>query len=508
MNFYPNCNTEMCINAVKRVVEENPQIDLEVPIECVLEALEITMSSNNGSFANNFFTQVNGATIGGPESASVTDIFGAVYIDPVAKNGGPFVPKEWKRYRDDTWDLEDHVSEQQLEMFTEYLNSNVLENKIKFTRETSKNELVFLDTKVHLKDGFLISEIYSKPTDSHEYLNPRSCHPPQVTRNNPYSVALRVRRNCSDRVPGDKMFIDNLVKYKAYLLDSGYASDIIDKHFIKVAKLKRKDTLGEKVARNRKIRNRKINFVTTWDPMFPDINKAFRKFYHILEEDEQCKKLFPKGSFRVSYKRGHKNLKEFLASSKLVFENMDAVSNSKRQHHGKCVKCGSCGKSTKGRKRSSGIYCCQVLEENNQFKSFQTKEQYRIRQDINCKSENVIYLVTCKRCGLQGVRSCLVLSQRVSNYITSIEKRKPSCKIEQHFTKPGHTINDYSVLGIVKLENPPRDPTGRLREFEGYWMIKLNTLEPFGLNGINEYERIIKKQGLKIMFDEEISSEF
>ena len=101
-----------------------------------------------------------------------------------------------------------------------------------------------------------------------------------------------------------------------------------------------------------------------------------------------------------------------------------------------------------------------------------------------------------------------ISSQRVSNYITSIEKRKPSCKIEQHFTRPGHTINDYSVLGIVKLENPPRDPTGWLREFEGYWMIKLNTLEPFGLNGINEYERIIKKQGLKIMSDEEISSEF
>ena len=28
-----------------------------------------------------------------------------------------------------------------------------------------KNEIVFLDTKVHLKDGFLISEIYSKPKD-------------------------------------------------------------------------------------------------------------------------------------------------------------------------------------------------------------------------------------------------------------------------------------------------------------------------------------------------------
>ena len=61
-----------------------------------------------------------------------------MYIDPVAKNGGPFVPKEWKRYRDDTWDLEDHVSEQQLETFTEYLNSNVLENEIKFTRKLVK----------------------------------------------------------------------------------------------------------------------------------------------------------------------------------------------------------------------------------------------------------------------------------------------------------------------------------------------------------------------------------
>ena len=64
--------------------------------------------------------------------------------------------------------------------------------------------------------------------------------------------------------------------------------------------------------------------------MFPDINKAFRIFYHILEEDEQCKTLFPKGSFRVSYKRGHKNLQEFLAPYKVVFENMDAVSNSKK----------------------------------------------------------------------------------------------------------------------------------------------------------------------------------
>ena len=150
VNFYPNCNTQMCIEAIREVVEDNQQLDLGVPVECVLEALKITMSSNNGKFANNFFTQINGATIGGPESASVTNIFGAIYIDPVAKNGGLMVPTDWKRYRDDMFNMEKDVEEQELSSFTEYLNSNILESKIKFTMETSRLELAFLDTKVHL----------------------------------------------------------------------------------------------------------------------------------------------------------------------------------------------------------------------------------------------------------------------------------------------------------------------------------------------------------------------
>ena len=40
-----------------------------------------------------------------------------------------------------------------------------------------------------------------------------------------------------------------------------------------------------------------------------------------------------------------------------------------------------------------------------------------------------------------------------------------------------------------------------LKEFEGYWMVKLNTLEPYGLNGISEYERVVRKSGLRNMFD-------
>ena len=94
-------------------------------------------------------------------------------------------------------------------------------------------------------------------------------------------------------------------------MESGYASDKIDKHFIKAAKSKRKDVLGEKGnCRNRKSGTKNINFVTTWDPMFSNINQAIKKVPHTLEEDEECKQLFPSGTFRVACKIGHKTLKE------------------------------------------------------------------------------------------------------------------------------------------------------------------------------------------------------
>ena len=70
---------------------------------------------------------------------------------------------------------------------------------------------------------------------------------PTGRKNNLYSVALGVRGNCSHRVPDDKMFTENLVKCKAYLQESGYASDGIDKNLIIVAKLNREDFLDGKV---------------------------------------------------------------------------------------------------------------------------------------------------------------------------------------------------------------------------------------------------------------------
>ena len=117
------------------------------------------------------FSQINGATIGGPGYASITDIFGAEFIDPIVQNGfmsnaGEVIkPESWGRYRDDTFDIE--VGElskiENVERFTKHINENVLKNKIRFEEKTSNSELKFLDVKVCLKDGYLMPGFMQSP---------------------------------------------------------------------------------------------------------------------------------------------------------------------------------------------------------------------------------------------------------------------------------------------------------------------------------------------------------
>ena len=81
-NYYPSCDTEKCLKGIEQVLGED-ECCSESYIQCIVEAVRLTMTSNNCSFLGRHFTQIDGATIGGPDAGSVTDIFGAIYIDKV-----------------------------------------------------------------------------------------------------------------------------------------------------------------------------------------------------------------------------------------------------------------------------------------------------------------------------------------------------------------------------------------------------------------------------------------
>ena len=72
----------MCLKAVDQLLDFPRQ---NFP-EKVLDALAIRMTSNTCKFMGGHFRQTYGITIGGPESASVTDTYGVVFIDEIEEN--------------------------------------------------------------------------------------------------------------------------------------------------------------------------------------------------------------------------------------------------------------------------------------------------------------------------------------------------------------------------------------------------------------------------------------
>ena len=77
-------------------------------------------------------------------------------------------------------------TEEEINEFTDFLNQLV--PGIKFKPKIRSDHIEFLDTLVTIKDGFLITSPYSKPTDSKQYLVPSSIHKPSVVENIPKMV--------------------------------------------------------------------------------------------------------------------------------------------------------------------------------------------------------------------------------------------------------------------------------------------------------------------------------
>ena len=102
----------------------------------------------------------------GPKNACSYTVVAMGVIDKKAKSG-IIKPKLWWRYTDDIFDLWTQEYSKLIE-FTEFINS--LYPTIKFTLVHSPTSLNVLDLTLNLVEGYIQTDIYSKPTDNHMYL--------------------------------------------------------------------------------------------------------------------------------------------------------------------------------------------------------------------------------------------------------------------------------------------------------------------------------------------------
>ena len=120
------------------------------------------------------------------------------------------------------------------------------------------------------------------------------------------------------------------------------------------------------------------------------------------------------------------------------------------------------------------------MEITDTIASMQTGSAFNIRGSFKCCSSHVIYVITCHKCGLQGVGECSAPLPRLSSYIAAITGGAAtdlSCAIHRHFRDSPHDPSDMSfciVDGIPSrfLAKPALIPAMRVR-LEYVWLHRL-----------------------------------
>ena len=164
-----------------------------------------------------------------------------------------FKPYLWWRYIDEIFFLWEH-GEEKLKSFIDKINK--MHPTTKFTADWSKTSIIFLDVTVSITKGIRETDLYVKPTDSHQYFLSSSCHPFYYKKGIPYSQALRLNRICSNNE-----FSDKRCNYlEKYLLERGYSEKMVHKEILRARAIPR-DALLEKV--NNLEKQNKITFNVT-----------------------------------------------------------------------------------------------------------------------------------------------------------------------------------------------------------------------------------------------------
>ena len=313
------------------------------------------------------------------------------------------------------------------------------------------------------------TDLFVKETDTHQYLQFSSCHPYHTKKGIPYGQALRLRRICSN----ERDFELRCNDLKVWLADRGFDGKMIAEQVDRAKILDRNALLDRETTRDIDTR---INFVVTYHPALNNkIIDILRANHCLLQKDEDHRELF-QDLPRVAFRRP-KNLKDHLVRAKLY-----QLDESPKGCSGDCIKC-----------RSD----CQIgpfLETTSTFRSRYIDYMYNIRVGpLHCNSKMVIYLMTCKTCGIQYVgKSFPPFRARFNNYKTKYRKyleRKgnnslhigksiPQANLFSHFAQHGHNgFDDWSFVLIDQAFNEKQ-----LRQKECFWQYKLDVFEPKGLN--------------------------
>ena len=374
----------------------------------------------------------------------------------------PKQPLFWARFIDDIFFIWEH-GEEELEKFKQHLNR--VHRTIKFTSESSRDRVNFLDVwAIKGENGYLRTDLYTKPTDSNNYLHYYSAHPGHCKRGIPLGQFLRLRRICSE----DRAFLRHSIDKAKHLVRRNYPVEVVTQAFEKAWKKNRHELLTNKM-RDREDKDNPNILVTTYNPGFKALKDIVRENWDILGRSCSTREIHEKGTL-IAHRRP-KNLRDLLVRAKLPRIPTTTVSVSR----GPCNPC-----------RTKTCRYCPKLNKSGHITCTASGREYTTKHNVTCKSSNIIYSLTCKCCGIQYVgQTKNRLMDRFQTHFYNIAYNRPGSEIAKHFNKPGHRGLEDVEIHILDFIHA--HPTGRrskiLRDvIEFNWIQRLHSNAPVGLN--------------------------
>ena len=487
ISMFPNMHKNLGITRCR----EELQLRVDgLPTQCVLEALEITLDYNVAEFDGVWYRQVTGAAMGPHNSCEYCDL-GMSFIDNMVnsdKNPYKSFVNEWIRFRDDIYCPWTQGEESLLQFFN-WLNT--LDSNIKFTISYAEEGIEFLDTYIYDRGGTLHTKLYSKDSDTFAYLPPHSCHPYHICKNNPDQIARRVYKINSEV----ESYEAAKIVFSDHLISRGYANEPVKNAFEKYENSNREVLYHTKKEPNNEPeqKQRCYPLVTEFNPHLPKVAPVLQKHKYLLALDPEVSKVVPPDSVFASF-RQPKSIGNMLTRSTFKSSrNREAPTSSGRNALG----CHRCIKSCH--------LCKRFLIPTKTFKSYSCKEMYTIKQDLNCQSEGIIYLLNDVKCLRSYVGSTISsMSKRFSNYKSHIKTSFEGCEIASHFSSKrdvhdidfSGTAEQYAqrlaehiniiIIDQVSLTEckTTKEKRAKIEIVEGQWQTNLRTLIRYG--GLNK----------------------
>lgn len=428
-SLYTNIPIVAGIACVKKVFEKFP--DPNRPDEELLKLLEINLTRNDFMFDNKFYLQIKGTAMGKKFAPAYANIFMANWEQEVFLKCKK-KPECYLRYLDDIWGIW-IGSEEEFVEFVGVLNSH--DPSIQLKTELNKDSIDFLDTTVFkgsnfLKNSKLDIKVYFKSTDTHALLHRKSFHPRHTFKGIVKSQLLRYKRICTRE---EDFWEAVKILFKA-LRERGYSRPFL-RHCLK--------TFQEKEKQNR---GNLIPLITTFSSVGKILNVKFKNNF---ENNLGQNGILPASGIVSAYRR-NKNLRDILVQAKLP-----SLIQDKPQ-----------------------ILDTQFLRlkfiRNNREKTI-----IKIEQAFTPRSRNCIYVIICAKCDVKYVGETKnTLSTRMVQHRYNIRNRKEmETPLVKHFL-----IHGLDALRIGGLQRDINWTDGERKKKERYWIYRLGTKVPFGLN--------------------------